>query len=182
MQQTTMQTLPAGPLTLPIARPKSIIFLAVLTGSAVLFPALAHISGLPVRYILPMHWPVILAGLVYGWRGGLLAGTLSPIISYLLSGMPYPPMIPIMSAELAVYGAGAGFLRESLRLPAFLALGVSLIAGRLAYIVISLLLVPYPGWTLHHALAALAPGLVAGGIQILALPALATWWVRRSSA
>lgn len=165
-------------LCLPVTRIRSAMLLTVLVASAVALPTVAHLTGLSVRTLLPMHWPVLLAGLAYGWRGGAIVGMLSPVISHLISGMPYPPMVPIMTVELGVYGVICGLLRERARLSGIFAVLVSLVAGRATYIALSLWLAPYGNPTFATAIAALTPGLIAGAVQILALPPLAAWWVK----
>ena len=91
---------PSSPWTLNPLHPRALTlqFGLVLAGAWAL-PALIHLLGLPVRQLLPMHWPAILAGLVYGWRSGAVIGAASPIVSYLISGMPSEPrasdIIPI---------------------------------------------------------------------------------------
>ncbi|MBM3329535.1 MAG: ECF transporter S component [Calditrichaeota bacterium] len=148
-----------------------------LTAAAVLLPAGAHLSGLPVRWILPMHWPIIIAGLLYGWRGGLLTGGLAPISNHLLTGYPLLQKILPMSVELAIYGVLTGVLiaRGWNR---FAALALALVAGRMIF----LLSIALTGaidnlayWS--YVSAAMLPGLVAGSLQILLLGA---WYGRLS--
>jgi len=180
MNTQEIAAIPAPSLCLPVTRIRSAVFLSVLVASAVVLPTVSHLTGLSVRSLLPMHWPVLLAGLAYGWRGGAIVGMLSPIISHLISGMPYPPMVPIMTVELGVYGALCGLLRERARLSGIFAVGIALVAGRATYIALSLLLAPYGNPTFATAIAALTPGLIAGAAQMLVLPPLAAWWVRSS--
>src|SRR5690349_24292031 len=80
------------------------IQILLLALAAVVLPATAHAIGLPVRSILPMHWPVLLAGLIFGWRAGLGIGVLAPLASFLVSGMPVPHILPSMTLELGAYG------------------------------------------------------------------------------
>ena len=64
------------------------------------------------RIFSPMHVPVLLGGLLTGPFYGLIIGILTPILSNLLTGMPPAPVLPAMTAELAIFGFGAGlFLR-----------------------------------------------------------------------
>ncbi len=162
-------------LTLPALRWRSLAFQALLIGAAVLLPALAHRWGLPVLYLLPMHWPVLVAGLVYGWIGGGLVGALAPMAGFVLSGRPGPALLPAMTVELAVYGLVAGWLREKARWNAWAALGVALLAGRLAYLGITLVLGKVI--TLELVQASLLPGVPAALVQWLILPWLAQRWV-----
>ena len=61
--------------------------------------------------LCPMHLPVLLCGLLCGWRYGLAVGFLLPLLRSVTLGMP--PMFPTavaMAFELAAYGFLAGFL------------------------------------------------------------------------
>ncbi|RKY70366.1 MAG: ECF transporter S component, partial [Candidatus Latescibacterota bacterium] len=47
-----------------------------------------HQFGIAGKVFLPMHFPVIVAGLLFGPFSGLLVGLFSPVLSFLLTGMP----------------------------------------------------------------------------------------------
>ena len=162
--------------TLPALGVRPLLFQAGLIAVAVALPAISHRLGLPVLYLLPMHWPVLLAGLAYGWVGGALVGALAPAASFLTSGMPGPAYLPAMTVELAVYGLVAGLLREKARWNPWAALATALVAGRLAYLAVTLLL--GTAVTLPFLQATLLPGLPAAAIQLLLLPFAARWWVK----
>lgn len=61
--------------------------------------------------LLPMHIPVMLCGLICGWKYGLCVGAVLPIVRSLFFTMPvlYPTAVA-MSFELAAYGFLLGFL------------------------------------------------------------------------
>ena len=158
---------------------RSLVFQLVLIGAAVALPAVAHLTGAPVRVLLPMHWPVILAGLVYGWRGGALTGLLAPAASYLVSGMPYPPMLPAMTVELFAYGFAAGLLVENLRINSFLAVATALVVGRLVFAITVLAGFGVNGNFAAYFQAALIPGLFAAAGQVIVLPFIARWWINK---
>lgn len=164
------------PLTLPALRMRSLAFQMGLIALAVLLPALAHLWGWPVLILLPMHWPVLLAGLAYGWIGGGLVGALSPWVSFVLSGRPCLPLLPAMTVELAVYGSVAGWLREKARWSAWAALAAALVAGRIAYLLVTLLM----GRLINAEFlqATLAPGLPVALLQWAVLPWIAQRWVK----
>lgn len=163
------------PLTLPALRTRSLALQMGLVALAVLLPALAHLWGLPVLILLPMHWPVLLAGLAYGWMGGGLVGALSPWVSFVLSGRPGLPILPAMTVELAVYGVTAGWLREKARWSAWAALGMALVAGRVAYLLVMLLMGRLVNGEFLQA--TLLPGLPAALLQWAVLPLIAQRWV-----
>ena len=169
-----------GGLTLPALRPRAIsLQVVLLLGAAFVLPALAHLAGVPVRAWLPMHWPVILAGLCYGWRSGALIGLAAPGVSFLLSGMPPPPMLPAMTAELAAYGFFAGFFRDQLRQPMVVSAAAALVGGRLVFLGIAGVTGAIAGPWLDYLRVALLPGLPAAIGQLILLPFAAGGWVRR---
>lgn len=167
--------------TLSLNGAKAYLLTTLLVGAAVVLPAVAHLTGAPVRILLPMHWPVILAGLVYGIRGGLLAGAASPFFSYLISGMPLPLMLPAMTVELAVYGSLTGFLRQQFKWNGFASVATALFAGRVAFVMVFLLTGGIATGLTEYIRSALTPGLAAGALQIILLPLLSNWWVRQET-
>ena len=66
--------------------------------------------------LLPMHIPVMLCGLVCGWKYGLTVGAVIPILRSLIFSMPpiYPTAVA-MAFECAAYGFFVGFLFEKAR-------------------------------------------------------------------
>jgi uncharacterized membrane protein len=160
---------------------KSLVYQGLLVAAAVGLPSAAHLMGLPVRFLLPMHWPILLAGLMYGWRGGLLVGMLAPSISFAISGFPLPHILPAMTVELAVYGLVAGFLKEKLHFNGFTSLAISIVAGRIAFVAMVLAGIGSAvNADMTYFKAALVPGVVAIIAQIALMPILATWLIKRS--
>ncbi len=167
-------------LTLPAWEVKAVTlqFLLLLSASYVL-PAIAHATGLPVRMFLPMHWPVILAGLCYGWRSGVVIGLSAPAVSYMMSGMPPVFMLPAMTLELGVYGFAAGFAREMLKLGWFMSTLLSLLVGRVLFVGYVFASGAVSQTFIAYMQAAMLPGLVGAAGQLIALPLIARRWVGR---
>jgi uncharacterized membrane protein len=168
------------PWILPVWQPRALTIQGLLLLSAAwLLPAAAHLAGLTVRTWLPMHWPVLLAGLCYGWRAGALVGAGAPVVSYLLSGMPPPVIIPAMTMELCTYGFLAGFVREVLHRGRIEAAIAAVLGGRVLFVGVALatgaVATPLP----DYLRSALLPGIAAAVVQILLLPLIARWWVAR---
>ena len=137
--------------------------------------------GLPVRQLLPMHWPAILAGLVYGWRSGAVIGAASPIVSYLIAGMPRPAVLPSMTLELAAYGFIAGFMIEVLQRGRLQAALASVIGGRLVFLAVMVFTGAITTSLPVYLQAAMVPGLAAALAQVVLLPLLANYWVKQES-
>ncbi|HOX23491.1 MAG TPA: ECF transporter S component [Elusimicrobiales bacterium] len=146
---------------------------------AIILPSLCHLWNAPVKVFLPIHWPVLLAGLVYGWRSGLIIGLLSPLVSFAISGMPGIASLPAMCLEIGAYGFAAGFAKENLKLNDYAALLGAIVAGRIVYALAIISLFHAP---LSYAIAALIPGLFAAVAQIALLPTLSKRWTKNKSA
>lgn len=156
---------------------------AVLVAVGVLLPMIFHAAGASGSIFLPMHIPVLIAGLLLGPAVGTLVGLLTPVCSTLLTGMPpLFPSLPIMLPELAVYGGFAGILRRRFGLiPALIG---AMLLGRLAAGVMVWLLAQFVAlpWTPVVYLAAMVtkgiPGMI---VQLLFVPLLVKrleGWIR----
>lgn len=175
MDNTT--AIPVTTTTIEYKGVKTLIFQVLLIGIAVMMPYIAHIFNAPVRFILPMHWAVILAALVYGWRGGAVTGLLAPVASFLISGMPSGIYLAAMVPELFVYGMITGLLREKFRMNAFVSVAAALIAGRIVYMIVFILSGNVQGGITGHISSSMMPGILAALLQIIILPFAAKWWI-----
>ena len=120
------------PMTLKYTDIRSYIFTVVFVALNVAMPWVFHQFHLAGPTFLPMHIFVFVAGLLFGWRGGLMVGLLTPLASYAVSGMPGLPVLPQIVAELSAYGLVAGVLREKLNLRVIWSLLGAMAAGRVA--------------------------------------------------
>ena len=103
---------------------------------AVALPQIIHVigavSGMGTSLgeaFLPMHLPIILAGLLGGSYVAGIAGLLSPLLSFALTGMPTSTMLPFMMIELCAYGICAGLLKD-VKIPTIAKVLIAQIAGR----------------------------------------------------
>lgn len=109
--------------------------LAAIVGAVAmpqLFHAMGAVSGLGTALgetFLPMHLPIILVGLLAGPYAGAAAGLLGPLVSFALSSMPGPVMLPFMMIELCAYGLFAGLLRN-VKLPTVVKVLAVQVGGR----------------------------------------------------
>ena len=136
---------------------------------------------------LPMHIPVLMAGMFLGWKYGLAVGFITPILSHFIFGMPPiapMPMLQTMMFELATYGAIAGVLTKLVRTKStyanlYISLIGAMVAGRLVMGVLNFLWFQL-GWFpptvtftlrfwLNTALLTAWPGIL---IQIILVPTL----------
>jgi len=120
------------PIVLRYIDIRSYVFTFVFVLLAVLVPWICHQFHLAGATYLPMHIFVLLAGLLFGWRAGLVVGFLTPLASYAISGMPVLQILPQIVVELSAYGLAAGILHEKLKLRVIWSLVGAMISGRLA--------------------------------------------------
>jgi riboflavin transporter FmnP len=84
----------------------------------------------------PMHIPVLLCGFICGPSWGAAVGFISPLLRYMLFGMPAMPTGLAMAFELFTYGLISGLLYRLLpKKPAFVyvSLIVAMIIGRVVW-------------------------------------------------
>lgn len=96
------------------------------------FHLLGDVSGFGKNlgvFFSPMHFPIILIGLLAGPFVGGISGFVSPLISAALTGMPSGTSLPLMMIELAGYGVCAGLLRN-VKIPGIIKVFITLVAGR----------------------------------------------------
>jgi len=120
------------PMVLKYTNIRSYVFTFVFVLLSVLVPWAFHQFHLAGPTFLPMHIFVLVAGLLFGWRAGLIVGLLTPLASNVISGMPVLRILPQIVVELSAYGLVAGILREKLNLRVIWSLLGAMIGGRLA--------------------------------------------------
>ena len=128
--------------------------------------------------LCPLHLPVLLCGLLCGWKYGLAVGFILPLRSATLS---MPPMYTAiaMAFELAAYGFLAGFLYARSRWQCVISLYRCLIAamigGRIVWAVARVILSGVSGqaftWQmfLSGAFLTAIPGII---LQLVFIPAV----------
>ncbi|MDR2686421.1 MAG: ECF transporter S component [Oscillospiraceae bacterium] len=154
-------------------RTKSLAYTALLLALGLALPRALHVFGQNAgQMFLPLHLPVLVAGLALGAVPGAVLGAVLPPLSFAFSGMPPPPLLWFMTAELLVYGLTAGLYYKKLRpphtvrLPLWAALPLAQVSGRAAEALLLLLgglfhLNVPPAMTVVTAVAAGLPGIAA---------------------
>jgi thiamine transporter ThiT len=159
------------------------IIVAVFTTLDIFLPWLFHQYHLAGPTFLPMHLFVLLAGLLFGWRAGLLVGLLTPLLSFGISGKPVGDILPQITVELLTYGFVAGVLRQRFHRGVLSSLVGAMVAGRLALGAAVLLLyagevnpAAYVGRAVEQGL----PGIL---LQLMLIPPLVklitVWWEKK---
>jgi LytS/YehU family sensor histidine kinase len=155
---------------------------ALFLALAIVLPVAFHQFGLGGRIFLPMHIPVLMAGLLTGPICGLIVGLLAPAGSFLLTGMPPAYAVPLMSIELPLYGLAAGLAYQRLRLNIYVALLAAMIVGRLGFALGLLLMglfLEMPYGIREYFSAAVVTGLPGILVQVIFIPPVVAALVRR---
>jgi len=127
------------------------------------------------RIFLPMHIPVLLAGILLGPISGLIVGLISPTLSFLLTGMPPAYAVPLMTLELIFYGSASGIAIRKLRLPLIAGLILAMLVGRLGFALALFVLgrfVQLPYDITYFIIYAIPTGIPGIALQIVLIPLL----------
>ena len=159
--------------TKPNSPARNIVLAALFLALAFVLPMITgHVPQIG-NMLCPMHFPVLLAGLVLGF--------IAPLLRSVLFGMP--PLYPIaisMAFELATYGAVSGWMYKKVRhtLPMmYAALATAMVAGRLVWGAVRFVLAGLSGSAfpfsafLSGALLTAVPGIIA---QLILIPLILT--------
>ena len=160
-------------------RIRKLIYAALYLAIAMVLPFLTGQIPQIGAMLSPMHIPVLLCGFMCGWPWGLAVGFIAPLLRSVLFGMPVLfPAAVAMAFELAVYGGMSGLLYRLLpRKPwaVYLALIIAMIAGRVVWGAVRLLLAGLSGtsftWALFiaGALTNAVPGII---LHLVLIPVL----------
>ena len=159
---------------------RKITYAGALLALSIALPQIVHFTGIPEsgKVLLPMHIPVLLAGLILGPVYGLIIGILAPVFSFLISGMPAVARLPFMIIELGMYGLIAGFLFYNLglrnrRFGIYVSLLIAMIAGRLIYgisLIAAAGLFSIQAGGFEAAIVATTTGIIGVIVQLLFIP------------
>lgn len=119
---------------------------ALFIALGILIPFIFH--GLLLGPVfLPMFWPVALAPFFLSLPFALAVALLTPIVSFLFTGMPpiSPPVLPVMIFELLFLAGTISILYTRSRLGTFWLVLASLLISRIMLFISAGLMAPYVG-------------------------------------
>ena len=134
---------------------KRLTISALCIALCVVLPMAFHMIPNAGSVMLPMHIPVLLCGLVCGWQYGLIVGFISPLLRFVLFGMP--PIFPTgvaMAFELAAYGVLSGILYRMLDkkvINIYISLVLAMLGGRIVWGVVQFILSLFVGFEFTFA-------------------------------
>ena len=133
--------------------------------------------------LCPMHLPVLLAGFVCGGPIAAVIGFAAPLLRFLMFGMP--PIYPVgvsMAFELLTYGLVSGILygrvfKKKNAAAVYVSLLVAMVAGRVVWGIVRLLLAGIGGAAGSFTFAAFISGAITTAIpgiivQVVLIPVI----------
>jgi hypothetical protein len=116
---------------------------ALFSAMGIIFPMFFHYLGLGSAF-LPMFLPVMMGSLLVPTSIAVSIGILTPLVSFLLTGMPpmFPPILPLMLVELTLVSATVSLLFFRWKRSVWFALIVAMAADRLLLFILVYLLAP----------------------------------------
>ena len=157
-------------------RTNKLVLTSLFIACGLLLPIAFHSFGMGGRTFLPMHLPVFMGGMLLGWLPGLIIGSLTPVLSCFLTGMPpLIPSLPMMFVELALFGLVSGYLYHDKRKNIYFALLSAMVIGRLGAAFVLMLFSDILGIKLHpltYVAATFMTGLAGVVFQIDFIPIL----------
>ena len=168
---------------------KKIVLTALFIALGLTLPMITANVPMIGNMLLPMHFPIIICGLICGVGYGALAGVITPLLRSFIFGMP--PLFPIATAmafELAAYGAVAGLVYvviQKSKGSVYPALVISMLSGRAVWGVVTFILFRMMGKTLTlqmflaGAFTNAVPGIVG---QLIIIPVLMYYLAKHRAA
>ena len=158
---------------------KKLVISSLLLAVALLLPFVTGQIPEIGNMLLPMHLPVLLAGFIVGGPSAMAIGAIAPLLRSVLWGMPvlFPKAIS-MAFELAAYGLVSGIVYSKSKKDGksvFIALIIAMIAGRVVWGIVSMMLfgVMGKGFTMAlfmtEAFVNAVPGIA---IQLVVIPVI----------
>lgn len=118
---------------------KNLCLAALFVALGLLLPFLTGNIPQIGKLLSPMHIPIMLCGLICGWKYGLAVGAATPVLRSLLFGMPTPlyPNALGMSFELAGYAVSIALIyrlfKKKTVLSVYCAMIPSMLIGRIIW-------------------------------------------------
>ena len=132
------------------------------------------------QMLCPMHIPILLCGLICGWKWGAVIGFICPLLRSVLFGMPvmFPNGIA-MAFELMTYGMVIGLMYAHVKNQSlgtlYVSMIVAMVSGRIVWGIVRVILSGASGaaftWEMYisGALLNAIPGII---IQLILIPAI----------
>lgn len=91
---------------------KTYLWAAVFVLCNLVLPQVFHLIPQGGVIFSPLSLVILAGAYKFGWKTGLLAAVLSPLVNHLLTGMPASEVMPVMILKLAVLAIVAGLVAQ----------------------------------------------------------------------
>jgi len=91
---------------------KTYIFAAIFILGNLLLPRLTHTVPMGGLTFLPIYFFTLIAAYKYGLKVGLLTAILSPVVNYLIFGMPPLAVLPIILIKSSLLAVAAAIIAQ----------------------------------------------------------------------
>ena len=98
--------------TLNFDEAKTYIWATVFVACNLVLPQVFHLIPQGGVIFSPLSLVILVGAYKFGWKTGLLAALLSPVVNHLLTGMPAAEVMPVMALKLAVLAMVAGLAAQ----------------------------------------------------------------------
>lgn len=153
---------------------RKIVISGLLISIGVLLPIVFHSMSMGGQVFLPMHIPVLIAGMLLGPLYGGVVGVITPILSSFFTGMPPTfPMLPIMIFELGTYGLTSGYFSKVFPKKIYMSLVAAMFDGRISAGLVVFVLSRFFGANIKPLIflkGAIITGLPGMLIQLIVIP------------
>lgn len=155
---------------------KKLVYTSILIAISTILSQIFHFAGeVSGQILLPMHIGILIAGFIVGPYCAMFVGIIVPLISNLLMQMPAIPIVYFIVFELAAYGFLTGFFYEKVGLGKIPSLVLSMIGGRIVYVLVvvfalKVLNLPYAFLGTAAIIEKFTVGIPGMVLQIFAIP------------
>ncbi|MCR4810710.1 MAG: ECF transporter S component [Prevotella sp.] len=98
--------------TLNFDEVKTYLWAMVFVACNLVLPQVFHLIPQGGIIFSPLSLVILAGAYKFGWKTGLLAALLSPVVNHLLTGMPAAEVMPVMALKLAVLAMVAGLAAQ----------------------------------------------------------------------
>ena len=94
---------------------KTYMWAAVFVVCNLVLPQVFHLIPQGGIIFAPLSLVILAGAYKLGWKTGLLAALLSPLVNHLLTGMPATEVMPVMTLKLAALAIVAGLVAQRIQ-------------------------------------------------------------------
>ena len=110
--------------TLNYDEAKTYLWATIFVACNLVLPQVFHLIPQGGIIFAPLSLVILAGAYKFGWKTGLLAALLSPLVNHLATGMPMWDVLPVMTLKLAVLALVAGLAAQR-----FKAVSLSVLVG-----------------------------------------------------